>query len=155
MVLHSLVAWRVARLQAAREIFCLLHWASCWGTCSMSGKTYDSGVTTIEELDQGSLHLPIKHPETVKSQPRSKLRLPASQAGTIPRSYLDSVLICLKLSILSHYNIIHYENQAIFKRASCSNLIRSSDLKVLNFYKHWKLLLTAFRTHAVLLLTHL
>ena len=39
--------------------------------------------------------------------------------------------------------------------AACSNLIRNFDLKVLNFYKHWKLLLTAFRTHAVLLLTHL
>jgi hypothetical protein len=82
----------------------------------MSGKTYDIEVTTIEELDKGSLHPPIKPPETDKSQPRLKLLLPASQAGTLLRSYLDSLLICLKLSILSRYNTIHNENQAIFKR---------------------------------------
>jgi hypothetical protein len=43
-----------------------------------------SGVTTMERLDRGPS---IKHPETDMTRPGFELRLPASQAGTLPKSY--------------------------------------------------------------------
>jgi hypothetical protein len=57
MVLHTFIAWRTAKLQAAscQTDFCLVELAA-EAQCSMSGKTYYVRVTTMEELDQGFLH---------------------------------------------------------------------------------------------------
>ncbi len=50
---------------------------------------------TVKELDQGSLHPSTKQPETDMSRPVTEYRSPASQAGNLPKSYLDILLICL------------------------------------------------------------
>jgi|LakMenEpi03Aug12_release.lakeMendotaPanAssembly.Ray.scaffolds.fasta_scaffold1071400_1 hypothetical protein len=60
---------------------------------------YGSGSGTLvgimEKIDQGSVHPSKKHYETDISRPVYEPWPPASQAGTLPKSYLYSLLICL------------------------------------------------------------
>jgi hypothetical protein len=69
-----------------------LIWTSgtCKSACSMSGKTDHVGVTTMERLDQVHLHPSIKHVLGFKPQQSAK------QAGALPRSYSNSLLIGIR-----------------------------------------------------------
>jgi hypothetical protein len=61
------------------------------------------GVTTREEHDPDSLHPSIKHLETDMSRPGLELGPPAPQAGTLPKSYSNSLHI---LTILIRHSTI-------------------------------------------------
>jgi hypothetical protein len=80
MVFNTFIARRTAKLQTSSCYvdFCLSVELAAEAPCSMSGKTNHVGVTTMENLDQGSLHHFIKHPETDMSRPG--FELPAGHA---------------------------------------------------------------------------
>ncbi len=57
----------------------------------------------MEELDQGPIHPSIKHLETNMSRLGIESRPPASQAGTLPKSYLDGILILNSYTVLPQF----------------------------------------------------